>query len=311
MLGLYISIIVIGVLLLFLLICFLLYFKIFYNERKGTIKEMQPLKGKLYEPFNERSLALIKSSDSIPYQTIEMKVSKRRTLRGKYYFVDEKAPLAIMVHGYKGCGVRDFSGGLQELLKRKSNVLLIDHRGHGRSDGRTITFGVKEKYDVLKWIDFMNEKLNNPDIYLYGISMGAATVLMVSGMNMPKNVKCVIADCPYSSVKQEIKDTVKAMHIPFAPVYPFIYMSALIFAGFDMKKGYVNDYLKNTKVPIMLIHGTTDDIVPVKHSRALKEKYPDLIKYIEVEGAPHGMSYFVDYDRYSSELTNFLDGVSN
>lgn len=300
------AIIIGSIVLLVLLACLGLYFKIFFNDRKGTKKDMEPLKGKLYDPFYERSLKLINSSNAIPYEVVEMKY-KHKTLRGKFYFVDKDAPVAIMVHGYKGCGVRDFSGGLPEMLKRHNNVLLIDHRAHGMSDGKTITFGVKERNDVIAWIDFVNKKYNNPTIYLYGISMGAATVLMVSGMDIPSNVKCVVADCPYRSVKQELKDTVAAMHIPFAIAYPFIYLSALIYGHFDINKGNVEKYLANTKIPIMIIHGTSDDIVPIAHSRYLKEKYSDKIELIEVEGAPHGLSYFVDYDRYSKELSNFIN----
>lgn len=296
--------------LLIFLITLLLYFKVFFNEKKGSPKEFEPLKGKLYTVFKQRSLDLIKSSNAVPWENKQIKINNHLILKARYYHVSDNAPLAIMVHGYKGVGIRDFSGGLIELLNRKANVLLIDHRGHGRSSGRTITFGVKEKYDVLKWIEFANKEFNTPDIYLYGISMGAATVLMVSGMEqLPSNVKCVVADCPYSSVKQIISDTIRKMHLPVFLIYPFIYLSAIIFAHFNINKGVVFDYIKNTRIPIMIIHGTTDDIVPVIHSRKLKNSFEDKIHYVEIQGAPHGMSYFVDYDRYSKELTEFLHTV--
>ncbi len=305
----YLTIVISSLILIALGICFYLYLRIFYNDLKGKPETLEPLKGKLYEPFFDRSLALIKKALAIPFEQVTLKVGKHRKLCARYYFNSNDAPTAILVHGYKGNGIRDFSGGVQEVIKRGNNVLVIDHYGHNLSSGRTITFGVKEKYDVMRWIDYINKRNNNPDIYLYGISMGAATVLMCSGLNLPSNVKAIIADCPYRSAKEEIKFTMNKMGFKYAPLAPFVHLSAFIFARFNLNKGEVRDYLKNNKLPILLIHGNSDDIVPVTNSRKIKEEFP-YIKYFEFEGAPHGLSYFVDYEKYAKELDNFLDEIN-
>ena len=289
-------------------ISFYVYLRIFYNNVKGKPQTLEPLGGTLYTPFADKSRALIKKALSIPFEQVTLKVSRRKTLCARYYFSKDGAPTSILVHGYKGNGIRDFSGGVQEVIKRGNNVLVIDHYGHNLSSGRTITFGVKEKYDVLRWIEYINKRNNNPDIYLYGISMGAATVLMVSGLSLPNNVKAIIADCPYMSAKEEIKFTINKMGLKYAPLATFVHLSAFIFARFNLNKGEVRDYLKNNKLPILLIHGSSDDIVPVTNSRKLKEEFP-YIKYFEFEGAPHGLSYFVDYERYAKELDNFLNEI--
>ena len=308
---LYIGVSILSVVLIILVISLYVYFRIFYNNIKGKPETLEPLKGELYKVFEDKSRELIKKALAIPFEQVSLKASKHKTLCARYYFVKEGAPTSILVHGYKGNGIRDFSGGVQELIKRGNNVLVTDHYGHNLSSGRNITFGVKEKYDVLKWIDYINKRNNNPDIYLYGISMGASTVLMDSGLDLPKNVKAIIADCPYISVKEEIKFTVEKMGMKFKPLYPFIYLAALLFARFNLNKGEVRDYIKNNKLPILLIHGTTDDIVPVTNSRTIYKEFPNNIRYVEVEGAPHGMSYFVDYERYSIELDEFLKKVRN
>ena len=139
--------------------------------------------------------------------------------------------------------------------------------------------------------------------------MGGATVLMISGMNLPENVKGIIADCPYSSVRDEIKYTIEKMGIKYWLVAPFVHLAAFIFARFKLCDGEVSKYLKNNKLPVFVIHGSTDDIVPVESSRKLKEKFSDMIHYVEIEGAPHGMSYFVDHDKYISNLDNFLQRI--
>lgn len=283
-----------------------LYFRIFYNNKKGKPSAYEPLKGKLYTKYEEKSRKYIAEALKIPYEQITLKINRHKTLCARYYFVKEGAPTAIMAHGYRSVGIKDFSGGIQEALRLENNILIIDHQGHNLSSGKTIAFGVTEKDDLMRWIDYINKRNNNPDIYLYGISMGGATVLMASGLNLPSNVKGIVADCPYSSVKEEIKHTVDQMGIKFSLVYPFIYLSALIFARFDMKKGEAADYLKNCKVPVLIIHGSTDDIVPVTSSRKLKEKFPNLITYVEIEDAPHGMSYFTDHEKYVTELEKFL-----
>lgn len=305
----YLTIVISSLILIALGICFYLYLRIFYNDLKGKPETLEPLKGKLYEPFFDRSLALIKKALAIPFEQVTLKVGKHRKLCARYYFNSNDAPTAILVHGYKGNGIRDFSGGVQEVIKRGNNVLVIDHYGHNLSSGRTITFGVKEKYDVMRWIDYINKRNNNPDIYLYGISMGAATVLMCSGLSLPSNVKAIIADCPYRSAKEEIKFTMNKMGFKYAPLAPFVHLSAFLFARFNLNKGEVRDYLVSNKLPILLIHGNSDDIVPVTNSRKLKEEF-SYIKYFEFEGAPHGLSYFVDYEKYSKELDNFLDEIN-
>ena len=303
----FIVLIVIAILVEVILLASLaLYFRIFYNNLKGKPEAEEPLKGKLYVPFEEKSRNLIKEAFAIPFEQVYIEPKKGRKLAGRYYYSSDSAPTAIMIHGYKSVGIKDFSGGIQDLLQRGHNVLIVDHYAHYKSAGKTITFGVKEKYDLLAWIDYINKRNNNPTLYLYGISMGAATVLMASGLNLPSNIKGIIADCPYASVTQEIKDTVERMKIPFWLVHPFIYLAALLFGHFNMNEGEAKKYIAKTNLPILIIHGSTDDIVYVDSSRKLKELFPEKITYLEVEGAPHGMSYFVDHDAYANALDTFL-----
>ena len=305
----YILISVLVVVVLLLGISFYVYLRIFFNDRKYSPDRFEPLKGKLYDPYKDKSRELIKKAVAMPFEQVYLKVNKHKTLAARYYFFKEGAPTAIMVHGYKGYSIRDFSGGIQEVIRRGNNVLLIDHYAHNLSSGRTITFGVKEKYDVLRWIDYINKRNNNPIIYLYGISMGAATVLMCSGLSLPSNVKAVIADAPYASIKEELRFFITNMKLSFTLLYPFIILAAFIFARFRISKGEVKDYVKNTKLPIMIIHGDIDDVVPVTNSRFLKKEFPQ-INYLEVENAAHGMSYIVNYQKYTEELDKFLDNIS-
>ena len=117
------------------------------------------------------------------------------TLAGRYYEVKAGAPLAICFHGYRGSAVRDFCGGAIICMEAGYNTLVIDERGHGKSRGHTVSFGVKEKYDVISWIDYANRRFGKEQkIVLCGISMGASTVLMASALPLPENVVGITAD---------------------------------------------------------------------------------------------------------------------
>ena len=176
--------------------------------------------------------------------------------------------------------LRDFSGGAYECISRGHNLLLIDQRAHGKSDGKVITFGIKERFDVKSWIDYsIHRHGENVKIMLYGISMGAATVLMASELNLPKNVVGIVADCPYSSPKAIIKKVTGEMGLPATLFYPFIRLGALIFGGFDPSSAAPILAVKNTDIPILLIHGDADDFVPCEMSDEISES-GRTVKYI-------------------------------
>ena len=121
------------------------------------------------------------------------------TLVGKYYEYKKDAPIEILFHGYKGNGERDLSGGIERCFKIGRSAIIVDQRGAGESDGHTITFGIKEHLDAIKWAEYASNRFgSDAKIILTGLSMGAATVLMASGKKLPDNVKCIlaIADIP-------------------------------------------------------------------------------------------------------------------
>ena len=149
--------------------------------------------------------AAIGTFEAEPFEEVTISSHDGLGLRGRYYHYADGAPLEIMCHGYKGNAIRDFCGNWAVAKKDGRNVLLIDQRCHGKSEGHTITFGILERRDVLGWINWANQRFGEIPILLSGVSMGAATVLMVSGMELPGNVKAVVADCPYDAPSNIIK----------------------------------------------------------------------------------------------------------
>ena len=114
------------------------------------------------------------------------------------------------------------------------NVLLCDQRSHGESEGKLITFGVNESRDVISWVEYVNKNLGAKKLVLDGISMGATTVILACGRNLPENVKAVIADCGFTSPSDIMKKVAKrSFKINAGFFLPFLDMACRIIGKFS------------------------------------------------------------------------------
>lgn len=247
---------------------------------------------------------------AIEYESVEIESFDGITLFGRYYHVEDGAPLQIQFHGYHGNGVRDFCGGNKVAREYGMNTIIIDERGHGKSGGNTISFGINERYDVKSWCEYAVDRFGSDvKIVIAGVSMGAATVLMAAELDLPENVVGVIADCPFSSPIKIIEKVVSSSGFPFGIVKPFVKAAARIYGHFSLEASEPIKAVKNTDIPILLIHGDDDNYVPHSMSVALKEANPELIEFHSFPGAGHGLSYMVDDERYREITIEFLDRV--
>ena len=226
------------------------------------------------------------------------------TLKGKYYEYQKGASIELMMHGYKGNGERDLSTGVLRAFKCKRNVLLVDQRASGKSEGKTITFGVNESKDCLKWVDHLIETFGEDvKIYLTGVSMGASTVInAASNEDLPKNVIGVLADCGYDSQKDMIKKYVQDMKLPPNFFYIFIKLGAKLFGKFNLEEIIPIEAVKKIKIPVIFIHGDSDDFVPCYMSKNLYEACNSEKKLVIIESSDHGVAYMVQPDYYIEEL---------
>lgn len=296
-----------GLLLLFFLMTFIPYLLAFYNERKNKPRSMEPIEGEQFESYREYMKDLIALAVSIkPTEEVYIKSFDNKKLFGRIYIHSLDRPWVIEVHGYKGCGLRDFAGGLPELYNRGFNILLIDHRGHGGSEGRTITFGIKEHKDVISWVNYLNDKYDKPEIFMYGISMGGNTVLLLNKDNLPSNVRGIISDCPYTNAKEVVLNTVKDMKLPPKLMYPFLYLGALFYGHFKLSDGDAAKSVKKLGFPILIIHGMEDKLVPNDMVERLKEANPDMITLLQLEGSPHGINYIHSHLKVDTAVTNYF-----
>lgn len=243
-----------------------------------------------------------------PFEPVTITTFDGKKLYARYYHVDDGAPLQIQFHGYKSSAVLDFCGGSLYAGKIGHNALVVDQRSHGKSEGNAITFGVLERKDVLSWIEYARSRFGNDvRIILAGLSMGAATVLMATDQPLPSNVVGVMADCPYSSPEAIIKKVCRVeMRLPVKPLYPFIKLGARLFAGFDLEESSAVSAVKNTPVPILILHGTGDRFVPCDMSREIHAVNPEMITLVTIPEAGHGLCYMTEPKMYEDAMQEFF-----
>lgn len=246
-----------------------------------------------------------------PFEPVTITTFDGKKLYARYYHVADGAPLQIQFHGYKSSAVLDFCGGSLYAGKIGHNALVVDQRSHGKSEGKSITFGVLERKDVLCWIDYARSRFGEDvRIILAGLSMGAATVLMSTDQPLPSNVIGVMADCPYSAPSDIIKTVcARDMHMPANLMYPFIKLGARLFAGFDLEESSAVTAVKNTPVPILIIHGTGDKFVPCDMSREIRDANPDMITLVTVPEAGHGLCYMTEPKMYEDAMQEFFKKI--
>lgn len=245
------------------------------------------------------------------FEEIELINNKMQRLRG--YFLPADKPSNVYVfgsHGYRGCGKNEFVLMTKFYHDNGYNVLLVDHQAAGESDGKYIGFGYHECPDCLKWLDFMHERFGDDiQIILHGVSMGCATVTMMSGSGkLPESVKFVVADCGYTSAYDEFMNNVGKLKTVLTPL---INLSSKInkrVSGFEFKDANPLEAVKNAKVPMLFIHGANDTFVPTKMVYELYEACSSEDKdLLVVEGAGHAESYPKDSASYEAKVCEFIE----
>lgn len=300
-----------GIALLVLLTAYICFRMTFYAKSRDekALAEYRVPPGKAYLPFRDEMIAWVKEIRAMPHVEMEIRSHDGLTLRGRYYEKAKGLPIELQFHGYRGDSDRDLSGAVVRAFAVDRNALIIDHRASGKSDGHVITFGVKETRDCLLWIDhairYFGEDVK---LHLTGISMGAATVLMASGEELPPQVRGVLADCPYSSAKEIIQKVIREMGLPASLLYPFVRLGARLYGGFDPNAAEPIEAVKRATLPIIFYHGEADDFVPSAMSeRLFAACASEKKRLITVPNADHGLAFSVDKENYLKTLNEFID----
>ena len=243
----------------------------------------------------------------LPFEPVTISAIDGKKLFGRYYHNVDGAPLQIQFHGYRGSAMRDFCGGTAFAKKMGHNALVVDQRSHGYSEGNTITFGVLERYDCQSWVNYAYQRFTNTTpIILTGVSMGATTVLMASDLTLPETVCGIVADCPYSSPQDIITKVAGEFGLPRKPAAALCGLGAWLYGHFRVSSASALESVRNTHLPILLLHGEEDQLVPCHMSQEIYEACAADKELHTFPGASHGMCYLEDPQRYEAVVKAFL-----
>lgn len=288
-------------------ICFRMAF--YVPTRKGPPSDALDFpKGSIYLQYREKISQWIVETRKLPREEMCVTSFDGLKLYGNYYEYAPGATIELMFHGYRGTAERDLSGGVQRCFKLGRSALIVDQRCCGRSEGNVITFGINEHRDCLTWLEHMRKRFGEDvKVILTGISMGAGTVMIAAGAEaLPENVIGVLADCGYTSAKDIIKKVIRDMKLPADLAYPFVKLGARLYGHFDLDETSPVEALKNSKVPVIFIHGQADDFVPCYMSEECYRVCSGGKRLVTVPDAGHGLSYPTDPQGYLQALREFF-----
>lgn len=228
-------------------------------------------------------------------------------LHGLWVPADDPKGTMLLVHGYRSTMLVDFSLMFDFYHGLGMNLLIPDQRSHGKSEGKYITFGVKESGDMLGWLAFHNRQYGPYPLILCGLSMGASTVLYMADESLPDNVRGIIADCGFTSPKAIIGQVYgKVTHLPGTLPLLAADLFARVFAGFSLTQKDTRKTMEKDTLPVLLVHGLDDGFVPSWMTQQSYDACRGPKQLLLVEGAEHGMSFYMDRARYASAVIEFL-----
>lgn len=212
----------------------------------------------------------------------------------------------IAVHGYTD-SASFMVNSAKHFLDYGYNVLMPDLRAHGKSEGKYIGMGWLDKDDTILWIDYLIATYGNIKIILYGISMGAATVMMTSGEELPSNVRMVIEDCGYTAAWEELAYELRHLfHLPSFPALNNANLITRIKAGYSLRKASCIKQIKKSEIPILFIHGEQDKFVPFYMLDKLFNAAQCQKEKLVVKNAGHAEAQYIDSQKYWHTVRKFI-----
>ena len=244
---------------------------------------------------------------ALPFTEHEITAFDGTPLYARFYRNGNSKTTILMMHGFRSNPIHDFSCAFKFYYDKGFNLLVPDQRAHGKSGGKYITYGAKERYDAKSWLEYANTLVEGGELYATGVSMGATTVLMAAELPLPENVKGIIADCGFTSPADIIKKVMKEdMKVPLFPLYYTTRALTRLVAGFDFEECNAAAAVKNCKIPLLFLHGKSDSFVPFYMGEEIYNSAEGKKKAVWVEGADHGCSFLVDRKACADALGGFL-----
>lgn len=259
----------------------------------NSVKETIPISSK-NSLFNDQKYKhrYIQSEDNIKLHAYEFKQNSDKW--------------AIIVHGYSSDG-KQMANSAAHFFYNNYNVLVLDLRSHGKSEGNYIGMGWDDRKDLIQWIHLIDQENKDAQIALYGVSMGASTVLNATGENLPTSVKVAIEDCGYTSTWDIFSYQLDTLfQFPIHPFLDFANTVTKIRAGYSFKEGSPLEQVKKSNTPTLFIHGDQDKFVPYHMVNELFDAANCPKKKLTIKNARHTQCATKNSEKYWNAIYDYL-----
>lgn len=279
----------------------------FYRVQPKAVAYVEPPREKMNTIDRQRYDAR-KKLEAMPSERWQMTAEDGTQLVAHYLPVENAVRTVVLFHGWRSTWARDFGMHAETLRRLGANLLFVEQRSHGESEGKFIGFGAVEQYDCLRWLSYFREKKNDGlPVYLFGVSMGAATVLMASDKLEKGSVRGIIADSGFTSPAAIVEKVMQQKHA-WAPHFftSLLNLWTTSRAHFSMTKNSALLSMKNNTTPILFIHGKKDDFVPIEMTMENYAACSAEKSLLLVDGAPHAKAFIVAPETYEKKIQEFF-----
>lgn len=281
-------------------------------ENPQIYKELDPKPGSHWVttiPFIKEKQEWLRSQNT---ELVTIRSFDGLNLKGMFLpAAEDSDKVIIAVHGYKSSGLDAFAAMSYFYHEKGYHILLVDNRAHGMSEGKYVGYGCLDREDCYRWTRYIHERFEgNCSIYLHGISMGAAAVVMTSSMNLPPSVKGIIADCGFTTPWEEFVHVLKKEYS--APAFPILTLASLLnklIVGYGFKECDTRKEAAKTEIPIFIIHGEQDNYVPTSMGKEIYDACSFRKQFWIVKDAGHAQSYYVARKEYEERVSDFLKSL--
>ena len=260
------------------------------------------------EAYAERLSEAMEWEKKNPPEFLETMSLDNLCLKARWWDFNKDVTV-LYVHGYGNTGEQATLFAELFVEKLKANILAVDLRGHGNSEGEYIGFGWQDRKDILKWINkLQNIKGNTHKIILFGLSMGAATVLSVSGEKLPECVCMICADCGYSNLNEIIRRLMKKhFRLPVHIFLPIVNGYFQKWYGFKIDEIQPGNQVKKARVPILFIHGKEDFLIPEEMTEKMYQSCNSPKELLIIPNAGHALSAVESWELYQEKVFCFYE----
>lgn len=261
------------------------------------------------DAFEKDHIAATAAFGALPQEEVALYAPDGAILKGRV--LTPKTPngrTMLLCHGARSSGRGEFCFMVPWLLEKGYVLVIPDHRGCGESDGKYMGYGTHESKDTFLWLNYAKASFPENVVFLLGVSMGAATVLMMSRYADDNKIKGIIADCSYTSAWDEFSYQLRtSFHMPNFPIMPICDLYCRLFCGYRFQDASPLEAVKQAKKPILFIHGACDDFVPTFMQDILYDACVSEKEKLTVPDAVHARSYYTHPEMYQAAITEFMD----